>query len=364
MTKETRILLLNIWCNPKLALALTVPEQNILIRQSMSAYVCAQLWKKLLESNSTSNFCKKAVLHFSSAVLVADRQVEQGRYEIAKLATLAKNKKLNFTLLKGAAYIAKSLPNASGRLYSDIDLLVPKKDLNFAESELMLQGFRRTEIDDYNEEYYRRWMHEIPPLRHFKRSVILDLHHNTLPLTVETTPDIKFLHQDAITLDNGLKVLSNIDMLLHCAVHLFHEGEFQKGLRDLIDLDYLFKHFMKENEQFEAELLNRAVQLGLTYDLFLASYFCKLILKTEFGLQYMAEIMKYSPSRYKLTLLNHSFKEVLIPHHSTCKTWRFMLARSLLYIRGHLIRMPLRLLIPHLIKKSIMSIKELTKTKD
>jgi len=222
----------------------------------------------------------------------------------------------------------------------------------------MFQGFRRTEIDDYNEEYYRKWMHEIPPLRHFKRSVVLDLHHNILPLTVETTPDIKYLHQDAITLNCGLKVLSNVDMFLHCAVHLFHEGEFEKGLRDLIDLDYLFRYFIDEDENFETKLINRAIQLGLSYNLFLATYFCKLILKTELSPHYITQIRKHSPNKYKLILLRYLFKQVLIPHHSTCKTWHFRLACNFLYIRGHLVRMPLRLLIPHLFKKSLMAIKE------
>lgn len=358
MAKESHVLLLKIWCTPKSALTLTIPQQNILIRQSVSASVCAQLWKRLITQDATANFCEKARLHFLSAELIADRQVEQGKYEIAKLASLSVKKKLDFTLLKGAAYIATNLPNASGRLYSDIDLLVPKKDLNLAESELMLQGFRRTEVEDYNEEYYRKWMHEIPPLRHHKRSIVLDLHHNILPLTVKTTPDITYLHQDAITLSNGLKTLSNTDILLHCAVHLFHEGEFEKGLRDLIDLDFLFRHFSDENEGFQRELINRATQLGLTYNLFLATYLCELILNTPFDEAYLHQIMKFSPGRFKLIFLQNSFQEIFIPHHASCETWRFKLARVFLYMRGHLIRMPLRLLVPHLCRKSIMAIKD------
>ena len=358
MTIQSRILLLKIWCDPKSALSLTIPQQNILIRQSVSASICAQLWKSLIAQDATANFCEKAKLHFLSAELIADRQVEQGKYEIAKLAALAVKNNLDFTLLKGAAYIATNLPNASGRLYSDIDLLVPKKDLNLAESELMLQGFRRTEIEDYNEEYYRKWMHEIPPLRHYKRSTVLDLHHNILPLTVKSSPDIKSLHQDAVPLPCGLKTLSNVDILLHCAVHLFHEGEFEKGLRDLIDLDYLFRHFSAEQKGFQLELLNRAKQLGLTYNLFLATYFCELILNTPFESRYRHQIMKFSPNRLKLILLKGSFKEIFVPHHTSCETWHFKLARVLLYMRGHLIRMPLRLLVPHLCRKTIMAIKK------
>ena len=364
MTKESPILFLNVWCNPKSALSLTIAQQNTLIRQSVCASLCAQLWKKLVMHEATTNVCDKAKLHFSSAVLIADRQIEQGKYEIEKLASLAVKRKLDFTLLKGAAYIATNLPNAAGRLFSDIDLLVPKNDLNLAESELMLQGFRRTEIDDYDEEYYRRWMHEIPPLRHSKRSVVLDLHHNILPLTVKTTPNIAYLHKESISLDCGLKTLSNVDILLHCAVHLFHEGEFEKGLRDLIDLDFLFQHFSADDKDFQLELLNRATLLGITYDLFLATFFCKLILNTPFHEAYLDQVMQFSPSKLKLIFLKNSFREIFIPHHASCTTWRFKLARAVLYIRGHLIRMPLRLLIPHLCKKSVMTVKKSLKKEE
>jgi len=364
MENTSRILLLNIWNSPISALDLTTSQQNILVRQSVSASLCAQLWKRLQKFEAISNFCEKAKLHFLSAVLIADRQVEQGKYEISKLAFMASAKHLDCTLLKGAAYIALNLPNASGRLYSDIDLLVPKKALNLAESELMLQGFRRTEIDDYDEQYYRKWMHEIPPLRHNRRNTVLDLHHNILPLTAKASPNILYLHQDAIPLPCGLKALSNVDILLHCAVHLFHEGEFEKGLRDLIDLDFLFRHFSAENNEFQTKLFDRAKQLGLLYNLFLASYFCKLVLKTPYEADYFSKVMLYAPNKYKLTLLRVSFREIFIPHHSSCVTIKFRIARLSLYIRGHLIRMPLKLLIPHLIRKTFMRTKDFFKKEE
>jgi len=361
MKHKSIALLLNVWAEPKLALSLAIPEQNLLVRQSSSAYICAQLWKKLQKANAIKNFCTKAKLHFLSAVTKAERQVGQGHYEIKKLADLSQKYQLDFILLKGAAYIAKNLPNAEGRLYSDIDLLVGKENLNWVESELMLTGFRRTVIDSYDEQYYRKWMHEIPPLRHNKRSVVLDVHHNILPLTVSNPTDISLIQARAIPLENGLKTLSNEDMLLHCAVHLFHEGEFEKGLRDLIDLDFLFRHFSIENSEFQTELFERAKQLGLSYNLFLATYFCKLVLGTPFEADYFSNVMLYAPNKYKLTLLRVLFREIFIPHHSSCVTIKFRIARSSLYIRGHLIRMPLRLLIPHLARKSIMRIKDLFK---
>jgi len=83
-----------------------------------------------------------------------------------------------------------------------------------------------------------------------------------------------------------------------------------------------------------------------------------LVLNTEFDENYSLAILQFSPSKSKLFFLKSTFKEIFTPHHSSCETWRFKVARILLYMRGHLIRMPLKLLIPHLCRKSMMAIKE------
>ena len=44
-------------------------------------------------------------------------------------------------LLKGAAYVVAGLPAAEGRLFADVDILVPRERLADAESALMLTGF-------------------------------------------------------------------------------------------------------------------------------------------------------------------------------------------------------------------------------
>ena len=102
----------------------------------------------------------------------------------------------------------------------------------------------------------------------------------------------------------------------------------------------------------------------LTYNLFLATYLCELILNTPFDEAYLHQIMKFSPGRFKLIFLQNSFQEIFIPHHASCETWRFKLARVFLYMRGHLIRMPLKLLVPHLCRKSVMAIKEAFKKEE
>jgi hypothetical protein len=46
------------------------------------------------------------------------------------------------------------------------------------------------------------------------------------------------------------------------------------------------------------------------------------------------------------------FDRALMPDHSTCSDRFTPTARWLLYVRAHYLRMPLRLLVPHLVRKA------------
>ena len=91
-------------------------------------------------------------------------------------------------LLKGAAYIALGLPLAEGRRIADIDILTEKQNLRAAERELIFYGWAKTKTDDYDQRYYREWMHEIPPLQHRQRGTVVDVHHNILPPILKRAP--------------------------------------------------------------------------------------------------------------------------------------------------------------------------------
>jgi hypothetical protein len=104
-------------------------------------------------------------------------------------------------VLKGAAYVAAGLPAAAGRLFNDIDLLVPREQLPQAESALMLAGWHASGLSEYDKRYYRRWMHEIPPLQHVQRDTVIDLHHAILPETARYHPDTARLRSRAVAVE-------------------------------------------------------------------------------------------------------------------------------------------------------------------
>jgi len=290
--------------------------------------------------------------HLSSATKIANKQKQQAIQEFLEVSKSVRKINAKLVLLKGATYIAKKLPCAHGRTFSDIDILVNKSNLEQIEMILKFSGWIKTEIEDYDEKYYRTWMHEIPPLVHIKRGSVLDVHHNILPLTNKYTPNAESFDIDSVYVEGvgNINTLSDIDLCIHNAVHLFTESEFHHGLRDLSDFDLLLRHFQKSNIKFVNQLIVRSKELGLFDYTRLAIRYSHLTFNTPIGSTLLQELQN------KSLLHDHfqdfCFQNLFIPNHGSCRTWKFGLATWLLYWRGHLIRMPLRLLIPHLCRKS------------
>ncbi len=147
-------------------------------------------------------------------------------------------------LLKGTAFHAAGLDASLGRSVGDLDILVPRDRIEEAEAALIAAGWERMKAaDGYDDLYYRRWMHELPPLVHATRDRMIDVHHTILPLTARPTPDAAALVADSAALENGLRVLSPADMIVHAAAHLIADGDLAGGLRNLWDIDRLVREF-------------------------------------------------------------------------------------------------------------------------
>jgi hypothetical protein len=154
---------------------------------------------------------------------------------------------LPVVLLKGTAFHAANLAAAEGRSVGDLDILVSRDRIDDAEVALIAAGWERMKAaEGYDDLYYRRWMHELPPLVHRTRDRMIDVHHTILPLTARPRPDAAALIADSVALDNGLRVLSPADMIVHAAAHLLADGDLAGGLRNLWDIDRLLRAFAAE----------------------------------------------------------------------------------------------------------------------
>lgn len=340
---------------PDLLLQIGLSEWDLLIRQARRANLLATLANKISTQNLLDKIPSQVKWHLLAALKLAQRQEVAIKYEVDRICNALTESQDPVILLKGAAYVMANKQAAQGRTFSDVDILVPKKNLDYIESELLIHGWQAGKYDAYDQRYYRRWMHEIPPLRHVKRGSTIDVHHSILPDTAKIKVDIQAMMNAAIPLAgfNNLYVFSTIDMFLHSATHLFHEGNFEKGLRDLVDLDALMTEF-EQHPQYWNELVPRAIQLGLSRPLYYGLRYTHLILKSNVPKHVLDDASIGKPNFFIAILMDALFINTLRLQHPSVETRRAALARFFLYIRSHFLKMPLHLLVYHLLHKALV----------
>ncbi|MDD5579523.1 MAG: nucleotidyltransferase family protein [Methylobacter sp.] len=340
-----------VFITPRLALNLNLRQWDLLIRQARSANVLATLGYLLDSVGILNQIPAQPHNHIKSAQTYADRFYISLKWEIICIQEALKSINIPLVLLKGSAYFIAENNAAKGRIFSDVDIIVPEDKLLEVEAALIKAGWMTNTIDPYNQKYYRQWMHEIPPLRHLKRQTSIDVHHNILPRTADFCPDANKLLANIVKIpDKNIWVLAPEDRVLHSATHLFHEGELKSGFRDLSDLDLLLKEFSAE-ENFWAKLQQRAEELNQQIPLYYALRYTCRILQTPVPEKVLKVSQEAMPNIIKQTLMDALFLRALMPDHESCNNNWTGLARWLLFVRSHWLKMPLHLMIPHLLRK-------------
>lgn len=345
--------LIDLMLSPTDAVHLTLTGWTQILSVARAANLLASLSERLKQADvSVPPQVKR---HLEGMAQLSERQRESVHWEAHQLARTLEHLAIPVVLLKGSAYVLGKLPTRLGRLFGDIDILVPRDALGDVELAMMTQGWATGKQSAYDQRYYRQWMHELPPMVNVRRGTVLDIHHTLLPLTSRYTPDPQKLI-DASQEVPGLspiRIPSPQDILIHSITHLFHEGELHNGLRDLFDIDGLIRHFAESVPDFWNTLLARAVDLQLVNSLFLGLHFSAHILKTPVPSAVLKNCGNFgAPAPVVLWLLEALYNKSLQPIHPDCDSALTGTARWLLYIRAHWLRMPPHLLAMHLSRKA------------
>ncbi|SDO11908.1 Uncharacterised nucleotidyltransferase [Rhodoferax sp. OV413] len=348
-------LLSAVWAKADWRPRLSMGDWESLLGQARQARLLARLACQHIDHGLLDDVPVGPRVHLEGGLRLAERQQHEVRWEVDRISRALCEIEGPVVLLKGAAYLMADMAAARGRLFADIDLLVPRAQIESVENALFAAGWISDERDAYNQRYYRQWMHEIPPLRHVHRDSFIDLHHTITPPTSRFNVDGAKLLRDAVPLTGypGLYVLAPVDMVLHSAVHLFQEGEFGHGLRDLLDLRDLLNDFSRQASFWDA-LLDRAEVLGLQIPLFHALSQLRRQLDFQTPPRLQGRVEQLGPNLLSRALMAWMLDLALQPDHPSCHSRWTGLARWLLYVRSHALRMPVHLLIPHLLRKSWM----------
>ena len=332
---------------------LTPPEWDLLLRQARHAGLLGRLEALARDAGVLAAAPARVRTRLESARIEVEQQHRLVRWEVTRLRRALAPLRVPVVLLKGAAYLHAELPAARGRQFNDVDLLVPAAALGDVERRLLVEGWVSTVVSAYDDRYYREWSHELPPMAHKDRGVVVDVHHNILPPTGRLRPDARLLLAAARSLPgSSLRVLAPADMVLHCACHLFMSGELHKSLRDLGDLDALVRGFAVESGFWPA-LFERARALDLERPLYYGLRFAERLLATPVPAESRGAVARAAPALPVRVAMDALVLAAMTPDQPARPRRGKGLALALLTVRHHWLRMPPLLLTRHLVHQAL-----------
>ncbi len=329
-------------------------DLDLVLRLLRRARLLGRVGWKLSESGQLERLPQPARDQFTSALVMVRARERLARWELECLAaTLSDPSVGTVVLLKGCAYLLGNLPNCPGRLFADVDILVAEDRLDAAESRLCRDGWASKPLTPYDDQYYRRWTHELPPMVHADREVEVDLHHDLVMRTARLRTDARLLLASARPLAGTPYHLPDpVDLVLHAMTHLLHGGEMDDALRELVDVDLLLRHFAGAEPAFWERFWPRAMAMGLARPAFLGLRYAARLLATPIPSEVLAASRSAAPPRPLLGVLDRLVPLALFPDHPDQPAVRVPAARLLLYVRAHWLRMPPALLARHLTYKA------------
>lgn len=350
-------LLLNALINPSSLVEYNAANWELLVRLARKVKLLGYLAIELGNRGLLDKIPVRLANQLQSSLIQAKKLQQLTHWELNRISWALQDMDIPVIALKGVAYSLARLPESDGRIYVDLDIMVPKDNLADVESALMKKGWvHHNKLSAYDEHYYRAWSHEVPPLVHAERETEVDIHHTISAPTSRLKINAGLLFEAAVVAGNsGYRILCPADMVLHCAVNLFQNNELADDLRDLLDLHNLMLFFSRKEQDFWKKLIERANQLHFGRSLFHGFYFSRLIFQTPIP-ENIENNLNEKPSAISRWIMHYLVPQALFPLHPDEPSKRAMAARLLLYLRSHWIRMPIHLLLPHLAYKTYLAI--------
>lgn len=340
---------------PRTLAALSPEGWSELIRTARQANLLGRL--ALAVEQSRIEPVPQAVRHLTGARQLCERQVRSVQWEVHCLHRALAGLGVPVVLLKGAAYVMGRHAVAQGRLFGDVDILVPRTALPAVESALMLAGWDSVKTDPYDQRYYRQWMHELPPLVHFKRRTVVDVHHRLLPLTARHGSDAGAIFAAARDLPGlaGFKLPAPCDLLVHSCTHLVHEGELGNGLRDLLDIETLIAEFSGQRD-FWPGVAGACTGNGLAGPVGFALRLCRRIVGAPIPDDVLMQLRAPRGTAWGARWLEPVFEAAMASTIGGQPSAMQGAAAAWVYLRAHALRMSTPLLAKHLTIKAWMGL--------
>jgi hypothetical protein len=350
-------LLANAVAVPESVRDLTADDWDLLIRVAGRAELLGTLHSRLARAGMLGFVPDPPRRHLKGALVFYEHRAQMARYLMSGLEHALRDFEGAVVLLKGAAYVMQGLPFSVGRLFDDVDILVSRERLDDVERLLASHGWESEKPDAYDQHYYRAWAHELPPMRHARYVLQLDVHHTILPVTGRIRPVAPRLVTDAVALP-GTRwcVLSPEDQLLHACAHLFQDSDCVSRIRELVDIDGLVRQH--DGPGFGGRLLERARLHGLARPLWYAMRYAARWLDTPVPAGLQPGLDSVAPLAPVRRVMDAAVAAALFPPHPDARPPAIMpISHRALTIRSVWLRMPPWLLAYHATMKALPALK-------
>jgi len=146
--------------------ALSMAEWDVVLRLGRASLLTASLENRARAAGVLERVPEPVQAQLAAARVLTEANRRGVTWEVNRMVKALEPQGLPVILLKGAAYAMARLPAGDGRLFNDVDILVPRERLADVEQALYWHGWIGSHHDTYDQRYYREWMHELPPLIH------------------------------------------------------------------------------------------------------------------------------------------------------------------------------------------------------
>lgn len=344
-------------CDPATLLGLDAAGWEFALMLGRRHGVAGRWYPALAARDALGRLPDGVARQLQSEHLVAADRMRSTRWEIDRLHHALAGTGIEPVLLKGAAYIAAGLGAGECRMLTDLDCLVPFDALGTVEEALLAHGWHAMPKDDYDDRYYREWMHELPPFQHAIRGSSLDVHHNILPRTSDLCPDpAGLLARTRRSPLAGALVLSPVDMVMHSVFHGFYGGELTNCFRDVLDVYELCRDFARDDPGFWDRLVSHGIALRAARPLWLALRQLRRFPGPGVPQPVLDRLRQATGLWPARPFIERSIDAAFLPAAPPTRAER--LALRVLLARAHTCKMPPRILVPHLFRKFSLRLRE------
>lgn len=321
----------------------TLAQWTSLISEARQQALLGSIYFLLKDHNLLHLLLISVHSHLLTGFHYAEKQKNTLLQEMLELEVIFQNVDYPCVLVKGVGYRLSGLAFSRGRIFSDIDLLIPHTAFPDALAKLLDAGYLETGMSDYDRRYYIDWSHQHPPLTHFLRGANLDLHHHIFPVASHSGLAIEpMLANTKQLVDSAFAVPTLPFLLVHAAVHLFYQEETHKLVKDLCDLKQLYEECIATYST--EQLLTATQSMHAEAAVYYALDTLRWLFTLEVDTALLSKLSQHS-SKYRRWQMQFLLQHLL----SSSALSQF--AHLGWYIRGHLLKMGVGTLIYHSIAK-------------